>query len=64
MSFADLDGRFDDALRLPVKGKTYVIPSPPAVTGLRVQRLMQIGTKAAKLQQKRATLERKQAEGE
>lgn len=39
MAFADLDEFFDDALRLPIGGKEYVIPSPDAATGLHVQRL-------------------------
>ncbi|MEV4472805.1 hypothetical protein [Nonomuraea sp. NPDC049504] len=38
--FQDLDDFFDDSLRLPVGGKTYVIPAPDAEVGLLCQRLM------------------------
>ncbi|MEU1880836.1 hypothetical protein ABZ470_26315 [Streptosporangium sp. NPDC020072] len=38
--FQDLDEFFDDSLRLPVGGKTYVIPAPDAEVGLLCQRLM------------------------
>ncbi|WP_188197216.1 DUF7426 family protein [Nonomuraea sp. SYSU D8015] len=41
--FRDLDEFFDPNLRLPIKGKTYVIPPPDAEVGLLVQRLMHAG---------------------
>ncbi|MDT0306131.1 hypothetical protein RM780_04030 [Streptomyces sp. DSM 44917] len=44
--FGALDELFDEALDLPVKGRVYHIPSPPAEDGLRVQR---ITTLAARL---------------
>lgn len=40
MAFKDLDEFFDDSLKLPVGGKTYVIPGPSAETGLWCQRRM------------------------
>lgn len=40
MSFQDLDEFFDDTLRLPIGGKTYVIQSPDAKTGLYIQGMM------------------------
>ncbi|MEV0236871.1 hypothetical protein [Nonomuraea sp. NPDC050786] len=45
-SFRDLDEFFDPSLRLPVGGKTYVIPPPDAEVGLLVQRLMHAGIAA------------------
>lgn len=44
--FRDLDEFFDDSLRLPVAGKTYVIPAPDAEVGLLCQRLMHAGLAA------------------
>lgn len=44
--FGALDELFDDALELPIKGKTYKIPSPSAEDGLKVQ---QITTLAARM---------------
>lgn len=44
--FRDLDEFFDPSLRLPVGGKTYVIPPPDAEVGLLVQRLMHAGLAA------------------
>ncbi|MGW3572174.1 DUF7426 family protein, partial [Streptomyces sp. NPDC000941] len=44
--FEALDELFDDALELPIRGKTYRIPSPTAEDGLKVQR---ITTLAARL---------------
>ena len=41
MSFADLDEFFDDTLKLPIGGKTYVIRSVDAETGLWCQRMME-----------------------
>ncbi|MEV6033565.1 hypothetical protein AB0L65_20590 [Nonomuraea sp. NPDC052116] len=38
--FKDLDSFFDPTLKLPVGGKTYVIPPPSAEVGLLCQRLM------------------------
>lgn len=46
MSFRDLDEFFDSSLRLPVRGKTYVIPSPDAKTGLWCQRIIALASKA------------------
>jgi hypothetical protein len=43
----DLEDFFDPTLKLPIRGKTYVVPSPDAKTGLRVQRLMTTGAIAA-----------------
>lgn len=40
MAFKDLDEFFDDTLRLPIGGKTYVIASPDAETGLWCQRML------------------------
>lgn len=45
MSFRDLDEFFDSSLRLPVRGKTYVIPSPDAKTGLWCQRIIALAGK-------------------
>ncbi|WP_424533630.1 DUF7426 family protein [Sphaerisporangium viridialbum] len=39
-TFKDLDEFFDSSLKLPVGGKTYVIPAPDAEVGLLCQRLM------------------------
>ncbi|MEW1843138.1 hypothetical protein AB0392_34800 [Nonomuraea angiospora] len=44
--FRNLDEFFDPSLRLPVGGKTYVIPPPDAAVGLLVQRLMHAGVAA------------------
>ncbi|MYY08829.1 hypothetical protein GT204_07905 [Streptomyces sp. SID4919] len=46
LKFEALEELFDDALELPVKGKTYKIPSPSAEDGLKIQR---ITTMAARL---------------
>jgi hypothetical protein len=43
MAFADLSERFDDALHLPINGKTYDIPSPDHETGLWVTALVATG---------------------
>lgn len=40
MSFQDLDEFFDPSLRLPIRGKTYVVQSPTAADGLWVMRLV------------------------
>ncbi|MFC7582430.1 hypothetical protein ACFQYP_00470 [Nonomuraea antimicrobica] len=45
-AFKDLDEFFDATLKLPVGGKTYVIPPPSAEVGLLCQRLMQAGLAA------------------
>jgi hypothetical protein len=37
--FEDLGGLIADELRLPIRGRTYVVPSPSAADGLRVQRI-------------------------
>jgi hypothetical protein len=44
--FRDLDEFFDASLRLPIGGKTYVIPPPDAEVGLLVQRIMHAGIAA------------------
>lgn len=65
MTFADLafDDTFDDTLELPVKGKTYGIPSPPADVGVRTERLMTLGRKRALLQFKQQRLAELEAAG-
>lgn len=47
MSFRDLDEFFRSELRLPIRGREYVVPSPDAETGLWAQRLMATASKAA-----------------
>lgn len=47
MSFADLDEFFDDTLKLPVGGKTYVIASVDAETGLWCQRMLSTAAEVA-----------------
>lgn len=47
--FQALDELFDETLELPIKGKTYKIPSPSAEDGLKVQR---ITTMASRLMEK------------
>jgi len=42
MGFADLADFFDPSLRLPIRGKTYVVPPLPAAAGLRFQALHNI----------------------
>lgn len=42
----DLEEFFDPTLRLPIRGKTYVVRSPSAAVGLRAQRLMATGVAA------------------
>ncbi|MEV1003400.1 hypothetical protein [Nonomuraea sp. NPDC050202] len=44
--FRNLDEFFDPNLRLPIGGKTYVVPPPDAEVGLLVQRLMHAGIAA------------------
>lgn len=46
MSFKDLDDFFDSSLRLPIRGKTYVVPSPDAKTGLWVQEALTVAAQA------------------
>jgi hypothetical protein len=46
MGFKDLNDFFDPTLRLPIKGKWYVIQSPAADLGLEVQRLVGLGVAA------------------
>lgn len=46
MPFADLQEFFDPTLRLPIRGKEYVIASPDARTGLWCQRLLVTATSA------------------
>lgn len=43
--FQDLDEFFDPTLRLPVRGKEYVIQPVDAKTGVWVQRLFEIGAR-------------------
>lgn len=45
--FNDLDEFFDPSLHLPVRGKTYTIQPVDGKTGVWVQRLFQLGAKAA-----------------
>lgn len=47
MSFKDLDDFFDPTLRLPIRGKVYVVKSPDAKLGVKVQRLVALGFAAA-----------------
>lgn len=44
--FKDLDEFFDPSLQLPIRGKTYVIESPDAKTGLFVQGMMSLAADA------------------
>src|SRR5262245_50084393 len=46
MTFRDLDEVFDDSLRLPIGGKTYVVPPADARLGLYCQRLLAAGIDA------------------
>jgi hypothetical protein len=46
MAFRDLSEFFDPDLRLPWRGKTYVIPAVSAEVGLRCEALMALGVKA------------------
>lgn len=45
MSFADLSEILDPTLRLPIRGKTYVIPPVSAAVGLRLQALRAVITR-------------------
>lgn len=45
MSFRDLDEFFDDCLRLPIGGTTYVIEPPDADTGLWAKKKFTLGMK-------------------
>ncbi|MEU8950895.1 hypothetical protein [Streptomyces sp. NPDC048489] len=47
MAFNELGELLDGTLKLPISGKTYVVPAPPASTGLRVQAIMQAAATAA-----------------
>jgi hypothetical protein len=47
MSFRELDEFFDDTLKLPIGGKTYVIQSPDSKTGLWVQSMMAVAVAAS-----------------
>lgn len=47
MAFKELDEFFDPTLRLPIRGKVYVVPSPDAKTGLWCQRMLATGELAA-----------------
>lgn len=44
MAFQDLAEFFDPTLQLPMRGKTYVVESPDATTGVHVQRLFSTAT--------------------
>lgn len=46
MSFRDLDEFFDSSLRLPIRGKTYLVPSPPAEDGLWIMRMLTTADRA------------------
>jgi len=48
MAFRDLSEVLDTGLPLPINGKTYVVPPVDAETGLRLQRLAEVATQAAK----------------
>jgi len=48
VSFQDLSEFFESSLRLPIRGKEYVVPSPDAETGLWVQMMMSTAAKAAR----------------
>lgn len=43
MGFKDLNDFFDPTLPLPIRGKVYVVPSPDAKLGVKVQRLVALG---------------------
>ena len=43
----DLEDFIDPTLRLPIRGKTYVVESPDAALGLKVQQLWTIGAAAS-----------------
>ncbi|WP_166375974.1 DUF7426 family protein [Aeromicrobium phragmitis] len=43
--FKDLDDFFDPTLRLPIRGKEYVIQPVDAATGVWVQRLFEVGVR-------------------
>ncbi|MGH3745812.1 MAG: DUF7426 family protein [Micromonosporaceae bacterium] len=45
-SLRNLDDFVDDSLKLPIGGKTYVVPGPDAATGIMCQRLMTAGARA------------------
>ncbi|MBK6013743.1 hypothetical protein [Streptomyces sp. MBT53] len=47
MAFQEVDNLLDGSLTLPIKGKLYKIPAPPALIGLRVQAIMQAAATAA-----------------
>lgn len=47
MAFKDLQEFFDPTLRLPIGGKTYVVESVDAKTGIWCQRLFTTGAQAA-----------------
>lgn len=46
MSFQDLEDFLDTSLRLPVKGKTYVVPPPSIATGVWCTQLLETAAKA------------------
>ena len=46
MSFRDLDEFLDPTLKLPIRGKTYVVQSVDAKTGLWCQRMMHVAVTA------------------
>lgn len=46
--FEALDELFDDTLTLPIKGKTYKIPSPSAEDGLKIQRIATVAARLVK----------------
>lgn len=43
MGFKDMGDFFDPTLPLPIRGKVYVVESPEAKLGLKVQRLVALG---------------------
>lgn len=42
-NFQDLEEFFDDTLRLPIGGKTYVVPPPDAETGIQMKARFELG---------------------
>ncbi|MDX3214574.1 hypothetical protein PV318_03310 [Streptomyces sp. ME02-6991-2B] len=47
MAFEAVDDLLDDALRLPIAGRTYVVDAPSAEVGLRTQAMVQAAAVAA-----------------
>ncbi|MFD9146203.1 hypothetical protein ACFWDF_02870 [Streptomyces diastaticus] len=47
MAFREVDELLDETLQLPIRGRVYTVPAPPAAVGLRTQRLIAIAARAA-----------------